>query len=62
MYCHLNPKKLDLEITGLIFQEFFRPFTFPCATQITSPLLVGLLEQAKVISRFPNRYLHFFLF
>ncbi len=53
-----QPKKLDLEITGLVFLEYLQA-TFLTA-QLASHLLVGLLEQ--VISRCPNRYLHSILF
>jgi len=36
--------------------------TLTCAAQTASPLLSGLLEQAKVISRCPNTHLQFILF
>ncbi len=56
-----QPKKLALEITSLLFQEYLWPLTSP-AQHRTSPLLMGLLEQAKVISRCTNKHLHSILF
>jgi len=55
-----QPKKLHLEVTGLVFQEYLMPL-FTCAAQTTSPLLAGLLEHAKVISRCPNKHIQFIL-
>jgi hypothetical protein len=53
-YFYLNLKKLDLEITGLVFQEYLKPLS--SVQHKTTPLLAGLLEQAKVISRCPNKH------
>ncbi len=41
-----QPKKLDLEITGLVFQEYLKPL-FTYAAQTAFPLLAGLHEQGK---------------
>jgi len=49
-----STQKLDLEITGLVFQEYLQA-TFNCTACCN--LSVGLLEQAKVIGRCPNKHL-----
>ncbi len=56
-----QPKKLDLEITSFVFQEYLKPL-FTCAAQTASPLLAGLLEQAEVINRRHNKHIHSILF
>jgi len=50
--------KLDLEMTSLVFQKYLRPLTLHLHGTEYFPLLTGLLEQAVVISRCPNKHLH----
>ena len=54
-----QPKKLNLEITSLVSKNISKPlFT----VQLTPPFLACLLEQAKVISRWPNKHQHSIIF